>query len=114
MRIECDMDIEFIKLHEHLTNIDNEMVDIKTQTLKLEEAISTMRLYNISESEIDVLVSMVNKNNNRIGYLNDMKNEFSIRLMEMQNTCEHDWEYMGHDSHYDFHKCKKCGKFEKW
>ena len=27
----------------------------------------------------------------------------------LQASCEHSWIYDGHDSHYNWEKCRKCG-----
>lgn len=35
-------------------------------------------------------------------------------LEEKQKQCPHDnWHYTGHDSHYDYYVCEKCGKEDR-
>lgn len=31
-------------------------------------------------------------------------------IRALQDVCEHDWKYDGHNSHEDYYVCNKCGK----
>jgi hypothetical protein len=35
-------------------------------------------------------------------------------LQALQKLCFHDWRDDGHDSHYIYKKCKKCGLSERY
>jgi hypothetical protein len=34
-------------------------------------------------------------------------------IKSIQDICDHDKEYVYHDSHYRYYTCKKCGKIDK-
>lgn len=42
--------------------------------------------------------------------MNDVIEEVS----ELRLKCEHDYEEIGHDSHYEYWRCKKCGLKGRW
>lgn len=45
-----------------------------------------------------------------------IENEINIwnkYIIEKRNNCNHNWVYDGHDSHYDYCKCSRCGKERK-
>ena len=35
------------------------------------------------------------------------------QIDECRKHCEHVYEYIGHDSHHDYYRCKRCGKEER-
>lgn len=53
-------------------------------------------------------------------YLKDRVDLIEKTIENLQNLCDHKlddgsdaYEYEGHDSHYDYHKCSKCGDVDK-
>lgn len=39
--------------------------------------------------------------------------DLCISTNKLQSICDHDFEYLWHDSHYDYYKCKKCNFEER-
>lgn len=35
------------------------------------------------------------------------------RIKELKKNCQHNFVYEGHDSHYDYYVCTKCGETRK-
>ena len=40
--------------------------------------------------------------------------EFMNMLYIKQKSCQHDYKNVGHDSHYDYYMCDKCGSQDRW
>lgn len=40
--------------------------------------------------------------------------DIATQVSSLQDKCEHDWYNIGHDSHYDYYKCKKCNIEKRW
>ena len=40
--------------------------------------------------------------------------EFMSILGEKQKSCAHEYRNIGHDSHYEYQTCDKCGLIERW
>ena len=40
--------------------------------------------------------------------------EFMSILADKQKSCVHEYRNLGHDSHYEYHICDKCGLRERW
>lgn len=36
--------------------------------------------------------------------------EIGGRIQEIRKNCQHNWVYVGHDSHHDFYNCTICGE----
>jgi hypothetical protein len=40
--------------------------------------------------------------------------EFMSILSDKQKSCDHEYRNIGHDSHYDYYMCDKCGSQDRW
>ncbi|MCF8339207.1 MAG: hypothetical protein K9I74_14615 [Bacteroidales bacterium] len=60
----------------------------------------------VTKEQIEAIENKKHKHELEVKKLNDL-------IKAMQTICEHDWESAGHDSHYDYVKCKICGKEEQ-
>ena len=40
--------------------------------------------------------------------------EFMSILTDKQKSCDHEYRNIGHDSHYDYYMCDKCGSQDRW
>ena len=40
--------------------------------------------------------------------------EFMSILADKQKSCDHEYRNIGHDSHYDYYMCDKCGSQDRW
>lgn len=43
-----------------------------------------------------------------------VKERWNDAIVRNQETCEHEWTETGHDSHYTYRMCLKCGKEERY
>ena len=61
----------------------------------------------------NTLKSMIVDLEYREAELNAQLKKTKDAISALQEICEHDFEYQGHDSHSDWVKCKYCGKEQK-
>lgn len=45
----------------------------------------------------------------RVELTNKLK-DINNAISALEKVCDHDYVYSWHDSHYDYFRCKKCGK----
>lgn len=95
--------------------IDDAFIQFKNMentTKELMNAEEAFKKYNIPYDKNvydNALSDLVEKEND---YNNHIKLVYSL-LKEKEDKCEHEFSYEGHDSHYDYYVCQKCGKQEK-
>ena len=77
----------------------------------------TMEYYEFRNELKKMIENLSLDNSTTIGELCDIidfnynsSNDKIKDLIEKRNTCDHDFEHEGNDSHRDYYKCKKCGK----
>ena len=87
---------EATDLHKHLMNIENDLRELYH--------IEVGKKFKDAYEEIAEVIK-------DISFYQDLLNDF---LKERRKNCRHDWVEQGHDSHYDYYKCRKCGKEERW
>ena len=111
-----------------------------TKDIKNEVVVRKMNDYNLKSHEIDMLEKNICKLkkslNVLIGYdinfdseklehviyalhetINELKVEMNLigdEIEKIQRECEHEMVYDGHDSHYDYYRCSKCGFEDRW
>ena len=87
---------EATNLHKHLMNIENDLRELYH--------IEVGKKFKDAYEEIAEVIE-------NISFYQDLLNDF---LNERRKNCKHDWVEQGYDSHYDYYKCRNCGKEERW
>lgn len=86
---------------------------VNGRILDLKDVIVTCSKYIELEHVIDSVNKILEREENNLIRLKNEENEIEHEIEEYQKTCSHEFVYRGHDSHYDFYICKKCGKEER-
>ena len=95
--------------NEYFKSLEREMHNILEQITYISGAAAQFSFYGIKydktsyENEMDKLHEELNT-------LRDNASIFAKYLYEKQENCKHEWVDNGHDSHYTYYKCTKCGK----
>ena len=111
---------EFVALNEW-NNVLNDyfvdLVDEKKSHEKIKEtlsgAASVFEKYEIKYNADDY-ESLILYHEGVIELLTDAIKEFEDKIETKQQHCDHEWKEIGHDSHYSYYFCDKCGKEERW
>lgn len=111
-----------------------------TEDIKNEVVVGKMNDYNLKSHEIDMceknicelkktvkmlngceigfdsekLEQVINTNHETINDLKVERNLIGDEIERIQRECEHEMVYYGHDSHYDYYRCSKCGFEDRW
>ena len=87
---------EATNLHKHLMKIENDLRELYHIEIG-------KKFKDVYEEIAEVIEN--------ISFYQDLLNDF---LNERRKNCKHDWVEQGYDSHYDYYKCRNCGKEERW
>ena len=90
---------EFKKIRSHAENHLNSL--IKLNELCISEGI------RINTDDYNDALAKAKELNDKLTEQSDFIQEC---ITDKQNSCEHELEELGHDSHYTFYRCIKCGK----
>ncbi len=69
-------------------------------------SLNLLHTFGVEINDKDKVEEQFNEMNERI--INICK-KFSDALIKKQQNCEHEWSDDGHDSHYTYYTCTKCG-----
>lgn len=100
------------KMNEYNRKVD-EIEGCKVTSSEMTHAMGVMEEY-ISSKDRKKIESIINSNNERVFELKSELNLIRDEVMRSQMGCEHDMVYIGHDSHYDYYRCSKCGFEDRW
>jgi hypothetical protein len=129
--IKCiDIDLDYIKTGDELSKFiaDNDYVsglseydtnlkkDHEYIVDKLEEIRHAAKIIidfglPIRKDAFEVRVELIKGIKDRI---EKSTMEFMNMLYIKQKSCQHDYKNIGHDSHYDYYMCDKCGSQDRW
>jgi hypothetical protein len=129
--IKCiDIDLDYIKTGDELSKFiaDNDYVsglseyetklkkDHEYIVDKLEEIRKAAKIIldfglSIRKDEFKIRVELIKGIKDRI---EKSTMEFMNMLYIKQKSCQHDYKNVGHDSHYDYYMCDKCGSQDRW
>lgn len=129
--IKCiDIDLDYIKTGDELSKfiVDNDYVsglseyetklkkDHEYIVDKLEEIRKAAKLIidfglPIGKDAFEIRVELIKGIKDRI---EKSTMEFMNMLYIKQKSCQHDYKSIGHDSHYDYYMCDKCGSQDRW
>ena len=106
---------EFIKTEPYVTlegyrvKVEAWLNGIKNDKIALESGIKIVGKfgYNISETDSNM---MMKKADLYIKTATEYYNKLLHGIEERQNKCHHEWDEIGHDSHYTYFRCSICGK----
>lgn len=98
---------------EHYSQVSNEL---KTCEKKIEDMKSSMKVMEsyISSKDREKIGSIISCNQERVFELKSELNMIGDEIERLQSGCEHTWVNTGHDSHYDYYRCSKCGFEDRW
>jgi cell fate (sporulation/competence/biofilm development) regulator YmcA (YheA/YmcA/DUF963 family) len=129
--IKCiDIDLDYIKTGDELSKFiaDNDYVsglseyetklkkDHEYIVDKLEEIRKAAKLIidfglPIGKDAFEIRVELIKGIKDRI---EKSTMEFMNMLYIKQKSCQHVYKNVGHDSHYDYYMCDKCGSQDRW
>lgn len=129
--IKCiDIDLDYIKTGEELSKFiaDNDYVSGLSEyetKLKKDHAYIVNKLEDIRKAAklivdfglpiekdaFEIRVELIKGIKDRI---EKSTMEFMNMLYIKQKSCQHDYKNVGHDSHYDYYMCDKCGRQDRW
>lgn len=109
--------MEISKLQQLFNQRDSlykEIKEIRNNISILKQSKELCDKHNISEKQISGILYLINVleliNDDNANIYKDLLNEIEYQ----QSICKHDLKYIGHDSHYDYYKCSKCGYEHKY
>lgn len=99
------MKSNYDELKESLNSVGKSIRDVLGE---IECVKRTKEIYE-SRNQIGDFGDMLSVLNKEVNNLKKDQDKIIEQITEIQNSCEHDFVYIGHDSHYDYYTCKKCG-----
>ena len=99
----------FVALEGYRVKVEAWLNGIKNDKIALESGIKIVGKfgYNISETDSN---TMMKKADLYIKTATEYYNKLLNGIEERQNKCHHEWDEIGHDSHYTYFRCSICGK----
>lgn len=96
-------------IEKYVEFISKEYNKVSNKLKDFNKSLQTLSDYNImyDKESVDSVLNTINNENNVIKEHIELVKSY---IQEKQDNCEHDFVYDGHDSHYDYYTCKKCGK----
>lgn len=99
-----------------MTDYNNAISEIDLCNVKISElkkVVDVMESYDISYDK-NKIRNMIDEKQKRIFELKNEANLSQERIEFAQQICKHDMVNLGHDSHYDYFRCEKCGFEDRW
>lgn len=100
--------------YEKVEALTRDVVNLQTHLLDIRNDLETLYGINIGSDDCDVYDKATDEIFALRNRLFEYKSFLSEAIEKCQASCEHDWKEIGHDSHYDYYRCTKCGKEERW
>ena len=99
----------YVALEGYRVKVEAWLNGIKNDKIALESGIKIVGKfgYNISETDSN---TMMKKADLYIKTATEYYNKLLHGIEERQNKCHHEWDEIGHDSHYSYFRCSICGK----
>ena len=99
----------FVALEGYRAKVEAWLNGIKNDKIALESGVKMVGRfgYNISETDSNM---MMKKADLYIKTATEYYNKLLHGIEERQNKCHHEWDEIGHDSHYTYFRCSICGK----
>lgn len=103
-------DKDEMTLKEYSEYINTQVGNSEKELKALEDSYKLLDFYDVivpeNKSRYDYVHSIIKK---KIDNWTEYKNLFRKLIEDKRNNCEHKYVYDGHDSHYDYFRCDKCG-----
>lgn len=102
----------FDEIDDYSSNIKKELNSNYDNRNTIDNAVKTLNGFGIKCDRYSYAEIMTHINDD-IKPLKEHMGLIDKYLKGKQEHCIHDWVYDGHDSHYDYYKCAKCGLEDK-
>lgn len=93
-----------------LTKVYNAILDERNH---LRYAVNTLNEYGISVEDNAAYKEVIDKLESCADVFKSHRDLIDKYVQEKREDCNHEWEYDGHDSHYNYYRCKLCGEETK-
>lgn len=91
----------------------NEIDKCNYRINSIKSSVDTMKGYGV-EYDQEKVDEMIRMDSDCICELKSELNLIDDAIERIQRECEHDMVNCGHDSHYDYYRCRKCGFEDRW
>lgn len=96
-------------IESYIEERQRERLKASEETKKFENVAKALEQYNVSydKEAYDAVLNKLRANEDELNDNLKLTHQF---LKDKSETCEHNFIYIGHDSHYDYEMCSICGK----
>ena len=99
----------FVALEGYRVKVEAWLNGIKNDKIALESGVKMVGRFGYNIRDIDSYM-MKKKADLYIETATKYYNKLLNGIEERQNKCHHEWDEIGHDSHYTYFRCSICGK----
>ena len=99
----------FVTIEGYRAKVEAWLNGIKNDKIALESGVKMVRRFGYNIRVIDSCM-MMTKADLYIKTATEYYNKLLHGIEERQNKCHHEWDEIGHDSHYTYFRCSICGK----
>ena len=108
------MNTDIQELYSQKQELENAYKNVESKCYTLHDTSDILYEYKIDDDIILNILTLAHKLYDESCIIAEKIKNLNDIISEYQAKCNHDMQYIGHDSHRDFYECCKCGYRTKY